>query len=185
MGKVKQKYMNFCRVSLGGIRDESDIRGHRRTYVAAMPGRIIEALKHCKTNNPVFLLDEVDKLYSGNQGSPSAALLELLDPEQNSTFHDHYLNMPFDVSKIMFIATANDIERLEPALKDRLEIIEMSGYSLKEKLKICENHLLTRQLSKHCISPDYVHLDRRAIMAMSESGRGWYNAHNLKFCRVI
>lgn len=158
----------FQRVSLGGIRDESDIRGHRRTYVAAMPGRIIEALKHCKTNNPVFLLDEVDKLYSGNQGSPSAALLELLDPEQNSTFHDHYLNMPFDVSKIMFIATANDIERLEPALKDRLEIIEMSGYSLKEKVKICENHLLTRQLSKHCISPDYVNLDRRAIMAMIE-----------------
>lgn len=158
----------FQRVSLGGIRDESDIRGHRRTYVAAMPGRIIEALKHCKTNNPVFLLDEVDKLYSGNQGSPSAALLELLDPEQNSTFHDHYLNMPFDVSKIMFIATANDIERLEPALKDRLEIIEMSGYSLKEKVKICENHLLSRQLSKHCISPDYVNLDRKAIMAMIE-----------------
>lgn len=96
-----------------------------------MPGRIIEALKTCKTNNPVFLLDEVDKLYSGNQGSPSAALLELLDPEQNSTFHDHYLNIPFDVSKIMFIATANDIDRLEPALRDRLEIIEMSGYSLK------------------------------------------------------
>ncbi|PIC40347.1 hypothetical protein B9Z55_011722 [Caenorhabditis nigoni] len=158
----------FQRVSLGGIRDESDIRGHRRTYVAAMPGRIIEALKHCKSNNPVFLLDEVDKLYVGNQGSPSAALLELLDPEQNSTFHDHYLNIPFDVSKIMFIATANDIERLEPALKDRLEIIEMSGYSMKEKVKICENHLVTRQLSKHCISPDYVNLDRQAIMAMSE-----------------
>ncbi|CAO4371781.1 unnamed protein product [Caenorhabditis nigoni] len=158
----------FQRVSLGGIRDESDIRGHRRTYVAAMPGRIIEALKHCKSNNPVFLLDEVDKLYSGNQGSPSAALLELLDPEQNSTFHDHYLNIPFDVSKIMFIATANDIERLEPALKDRLEIIEMSGYSMKEKVKICENHLVSRQLSKHCISPDYVNLDRQAIMAMIE-----------------
>ncbi|EGT45581.1 hypothetical protein CAEBREN_00167 [Caenorhabditis brenneri] len=158
----------FQRISLGGIRDESDIRGHRRTYVAAMPGRIIEALKHCKTNNPVFLLDEVDKLYSGNQGSPSAALLELLDPEQNSTFHDHYLNIPFDVSKIMFIATANDIDRLEPALRDRLEIIEMSGYSLKEKVKICENHLLSRQLTKHCISPDYVNLDRKAITAMIE-----------------
>ncbi|CAI2348807.1 unnamed protein product [Caenorhabditis sp. 36 PRJEB53466] len=158
----------FQRVSLGGIRDESDIRGHRRTYVAAMPGRIIEALKNCKSNNPVFLLDEIDKLYAGNNGSPSAALLELLDPEQNSTFHDHYLNLPFDVSKIMFIATANDIERLEPALKDRLEIIEMDGYSMKEKLKICENHLLSRQLSKHCISPDYVKLDRRAIIAMIE-----------------
>ncbi|CAA22082.1 Lon protease homolog 2, peroxisomal [Caenorhabditis elegans] len=158
----------FQRVSLGGIRDESDIRGHRRTYVAAMPGRIIEALKTCKTNNPVFLLDEVDKLYSGNQGSPSAALLELLDPEQNSTFHDHYLNIPFDVSKIMFIATANDIDRLEPALRDRLEIIEMSGYSLKEKVKICENHLLTRQLTKHCISHDYVKLERQAIVAMIE-----------------
>uniref|UniRef100_A0A8R1HV65 endopeptidase La n=1 Tax=Caenorhabditis japonica TaxID=281687 RepID=A0A8R1HV65_CAEJA len=158
----------FHRVSLGGIRDESDIRGHRRTYVAAMPGRIIEALKQCKSNNPVLLLDEIDKLYSGNQGSPSAALLELLDPEQNSTFHDHYLNMPFDVSKIMFITTANDIEKLEPALRDRLEIIEMSGYSLNEKLKICENHLLSRQLSKHCISPDYVNLDRTAMVTMIE-----------------
>ncbi|CAI5446332.1 unnamed protein product [Caenorhabditis angaria] len=158
----------FERISLGGIRDESDIRGHRRTYVAAMPGRIIEALKHAKTDNPVFLLDEIDKLYSGNQGSPSAALLELLDPEQNKEFHDHYLNIPFDVSKIMFIATANDISNIEPALRDRLEIIEMSGYTLKEKTKICQNHLLPRQLSKHCISPDYVNLDQRAIVTMIE-----------------
>ncbi|CAD6188204.1 unnamed protein product [Caenorhabditis auriculariae] len=158
----------FQRVSLGGIRDESDIRGHRRTYVASMPGRIIEALKTCRVNNPVILLDEIDKLYAGNSGSPSAALLELLDPEQNNAFHDHYLNLPFDMSNVMFIATANDLSNVEPALRDRLEIIEMSGYGLKEKLNIARRHLRARQLLKHGICPDYLTLDDGAIETIIE-----------------
>lgn len=180
----------FQRISLGGIRDESDIRGHRRTYVAAMPGRVLEAFKSAKSNNPVVLLDEVDKLYSGNQGSPSAALLELLDPEQNSSFSDHYLNMPFDVSKAMFIATANDLSTIEPALRDRLEIIEMSGYSVKEKVRIATNHLLERQLIKHGICPDYMKVHPDALRAIveeytREAGVRQLERHIAQLCRHV
>ncbi|PAV62794.1 hypothetical protein WR25_23426 [Diploscapter pachys] len=159
----------FERMSLGGIRDESDIRGHRRTYVAAMPGRIIQALKHAGTNNPVILLDEVDKLYAGVSGSPSAALLEVLDPEQNNSFVDHYLNLPFDLSNVIFISTANDLSQVEAPLLDRMEVIEMSGYSHREKLHIAQNHLLPRQLDKNGICPDHLIVNPDAILHMIES----------------
>ncbi|CAJ0596637.1 unnamed protein product [Cylicocyclus nassatus] len=159
---------NFERISLGGIRDESDIRGHRRTYVAAMCGRIIQAMKHAGSNNPLILLDEVDKLFAGNHGSPSAALLEVLDPEQNNSFTDHYLNLPFDLSSVLFIATANDLSKIEGPLADRMEIIEMSGYSTNEKMEIAENHLIPRQLLQHGISPDHLRIERDAIRVMVE-----------------
>ncbi|XGW14236.1 hypothetical protein V3C99_000513 [Haemonchus contortus] len=159
---------NFERISLGGIRDESDIRGHRRTYVAAMCGRIIQALKHAGSNNPLILLDEVDKLFSGLHGSPSAALLEVLDPEQNNSFTDHYLNLPFDLSKVLFIATANDLSKIEGPLADRLEIIEMTGYSTNEKIEIAEHHLIPRQLLQHGICPDHLRIQRDALRIMVE-----------------
>ncbi|VDL86345.1 unnamed protein product [Nippostrongylus brasiliensis] len=154
------------RISLGGIRDESDIRGHRRTYVAAMCGRIIQALKHAGSNNPLILLDEVDKLFSGLHGSPSAALLEVLDPEQNSSFTDHYLNLPFDLSNVLFIATANDLSKIEGPLADRLEVIEMTGYSTNEKVEIAQRHLIPRQLLQHGISPDHLQIQPDALRIM-------------------
>ncbi|KAK6744779.1 hypothetical protein RB195_011478 [Necator americanus] len=159
---------NFERISLGGIRDESDIRGHRRTYVAAMCGRIIQALKHAGSNNPLILLDEVDKLYSGIHGSPSAALLEVLDPEQNNSFTDHYLNLPFDLSNVLFIATANDLSKIEGPLADRMEIIEMTGYSTNEKIEIAQRHLIPRQLLQHGICPDHLRIQTDALRVMIE-----------------
>ncbi|KIH63654.1 putative endopeptidase La [Ancylostoma duodenale] len=159
---------NFERISLGGIRDESDIRGHRRTYVAAMCGRIIQAMKHAGSNNPLILLDEVDKLFSGLHGSPSAALLEVLDPEQNNSFTDHYLNLPFDLSNVLFIATANDLSKIEGPLADRMEIIEMTGYSTNEKIEIAERHLIPRQLLQHGICPDHLRIQTDALRLMVE-----------------
>ncbi|CAI4232260.1 unnamed protein product [Auanema sp. JU1783] len=158
----------FERISLGGIRDESDIRGHRRTYVGAMAGRIIQALSHAGTRNPVILLDEIDKLYAGVNGSPSAALLEVLDPEQNGTFNDHYLNLPFNLSDVMFIATSNDSSKIEGPLADRLEIIEMSGYSTAEKVRIGENHIVPRQTLIHGICPDHLVITREALTKIIE-----------------
>ncbi len=153
----------FARISLGGVKDEAEIRGHRRTYVGAMPGRIIQALKQIKTNNPVLLLDEVDKLGGDFRGDPAAALLEVLDSEQNDTFRDNFLNLPFDLSNILFIATANVVENIPAPLRDRMEIIQLSGYTEEEKIKICQKFLIPKQIEENGIPLDMVTYDEDSI----------------------
>ncbi len=158
----------YVRISLGGLRDESEIRGHRKTYIGAMPGRIIQSLKKAKTSNPVFVLDEIDKLSVGNQGDPSSAMLEVLDPEQNTSFYDNFIEYGFDLSKVMFIATSNNIGNVQPALRDRMEIVSVSGYTTEEKCEIAKKHLLPKQINDHGLPKNVVKLKKASIEKVIE-----------------
>ena len=158
----------YVRISLGGLRDEAEIRGHRKTYIGAMPGRIIQSLKKAGTSNPVFVLDEIDKLSNSNHGDPSSALLEVLDPEQNSSFYDNFVELGYDLSKVMFIATSNNMSAIQPALRDRMEIIKMSGYTIEEKVEIAKQHLFPRQLKEHGLTSKDLTIGKKQLEKIIE-----------------
>jgi len=191
LGKSIAKAVNrqYIRMSLGGLRDEAEIRGHRKTYIGAMPGRVLQSIKKAKASNPVFVLDEIDKVIGANvNGDPSAALLEVLDPEQNSTFYDNFVELEYDLSKVMFIATANNMSTVHPALRDRMEVIEINGYLLEEKIEIARRHLIPKQLEEHGVKPEQVEFTKKIIETIidqytRESGVRTLEKHIAKIIR--